>query len=52
VAAAKARALKEGRTIDGNVLDWVPPKGLKEILSEEWDLMAAKHKLATKDKKP
>lgn len=44
VAGAKKEALASGETIDNNVLDWVPPKGLKEILPEEWDLMVAKHK--------
>jgi hypothetical protein len=44
VAAAKARSVKKREIVDGNVLDWQPPAGLKEILSEEWDLMEAKHK--------
>jgi hypothetical protein len=47
VAAAKARAKEKKEIVDGNVLDWTPPKGLKEILKEEWDLMAAKHRRAT-----
>jgi hypothetical protein len=45
VAAAKVRSIKKREIVDGNVLDWQPPVGLKEILSEEWDLMKAKHKL-------
>ncbi len=47
VAGAKARALESGETVVDGVLDWVPPKGLKEILPEEWALMAARHKQAT-----
>lgn len=46
VAKAKAESIKRGEIVENNVLDWVPPKGLKEILPEEWDLMAAKHKKA------
>lgn len=46
VAGAKKRAAERGELVDNNALDWVPPKGLKEILSEEWDLMAAKHERA------
>lgn len=49
VEAAKKRALERGEIADNNVLDWVPPKGLKEILGEEWGLMAAKHKQKTKE---
>lgn len=47
VAGAKKRADERGEIVDNHALDWTPPKGLKETLSEEWDLMAAKHKLAT-----
>jgi hypothetical protein len=46
VALAKAECAKNGYTVEGNALDWTPPKGLKEILLEEWELMAAKHKRA------
>lgn len=46
VAGAKKRAEENGEIVENNVLDWVPPKGLKEILKEEWDLMAAKHERA------
>ena len=45
VTAAKKRAKEKKEIVDGSVLDWTPPKGLKEILREEWDLMAAKHSL-------
>lgn len=50
VAGAKARAAEAGHIVDDNVLDWTPPKGLKEIMKEEWDLMAARHERAEKGK--
>ncbi len=48
VARAKKRAEERGEIVDGNKLDWVPPKGLKEILKEEWNLMQAKHERVEK----
>ena len=51
VAAAKAKALELGRAIEGSALDWTPPKGLREILPEEWDLMKARHQLAVAQRK-
>lgn len=48
VAAAKSRAAKKKEIVEDNVLNWTPPKGLKEILSEEWDLMTAKHRRKSK----
>lgn len=50
VARAKKDAEEQGRIVENKVLDWVPPKGLKEILKEEWDLMAAKHKHREKER--
>lgn len=34
---------KDGRVIDDNKLDWQKPKGLRDILKEEWDFMTAKY---------
>ena len=48
VAAAKKRCKAKKEIPDNNMLDWVPPKGLKEIMIEEWNLMSAKHKKKTK----
>lgn len=48
VAKERAEAVAAGKTVKDNVLDWKPPRGLKCILSEEWDLMAAKHKARSK----
>ena len=50
MAKAKAASIERGEIVDDNVLDWVPPKGLKEILPEKWDLMAAEHKIKTGSK--
>lgn len=43
VAAAKEEAEKEKRIVEGNVLNWQPPKGLRRILPQKWDLMQAEH---------
>lgn len=51
VARAKREAINNNQTIDNDVLDWKPPKGLKEILIEEWNLMAAKHKKKQKERR-
>ena len=44
VKNAKAQAHHAGYTVKNNVLDWKLPKGCKEIMVEEWQLMVAKHK--------
>lgn len=44
VALARKQSVENGEAVVGNVLDWKPCKGLKEIMPEEWDLMKAKHK--------
>jgi hypothetical protein len=46
MVAARKYAKENKQIVTDNVLDWKPPKGLKEILPEEWELMAAKHKQA------
>ena len=47
VAAAKKHCTECKEIPDNNMLDWVPPKGLKVIMIEEWNLMSAKHKKKT-----
>lgn len=48
VAKERAEAVAAGKKVENNVLDWKPPRGLKRILCEEWDLMEAKHKARSK----
>lgn len=49
--AAKAEELRNGKEIifEDNADQWrMPLEGVREILREEWDFMAAKHKAAVK----
>jgi hypothetical protein len=49
IAAAKAYADMRDYQVTNGKLDWKPPRGLKEILKEEWDLLRAKHEAKRKE---